>query len=181
MSAIEEPEPVKLICPTLAADVKLFKKVETILQNKYGPIDLTSETWDFDFTDYYEKEMGKGLQRRIYSFRKRIDPAELADVKVFTNYQELQITKAYKDMPGRAVNLDPGYVCNSKLVLASTKDFSHRIYLRAGIYAEITLQWKGEHFTPLQTTYPDYRSEKYRAFFALVRAINFTQSKNKEK
>ncbi len=171
MISHKKPEPAKLVCPVLAAEESRFERVEMVMQEEYGPIDLISATWNFDFTDYYEEEMGTGLKRRIYSFRNPIDPARLADIKVFTNMQEKNISQYFGNKNGRAVNLDPGYVCQSKLVLASTKDYSHRVYLHSGIFAEITLQWKGHGFMPLETTYPDYRSKEYRGFFAMVRSI----------
>ncbi len=168
MAVITEPTPVKLICPALAKNDQGFKLAEIALQDKLGIIDLTSRTWDFNFTDYYKREMGKGLKRRIYSFRKLINPGELAEIKNWTNDIEVQL--AGKNSR-RSVNLDPGYIAHSKLVLASTKNYSHRIYLDKGIYAEITLEWHKNDFQPMKLTYPDYRTRIYRDFFALVRSV----------
>ncbi len=171
MGTIQPPPPVKLVCPTLAADERCFERAETLLQERFGPLDLTSPTWDFDYTDYYRNEMGAGLKRRIYSFRRLIDPAGLAEIKKFTNAGEQTITEDCNRASGRVINLDPGYISSGKLVLATTKDHAHRIYLGEGIFAEVTLVWRGDGFQPLDTTYPDYRTEGYRDFFALVRTL----------
>ncbi len=175
MGTIEKARPVKLICPALAAEEIHFEAAEGMLQAEFGPVDLTSETWDFEFTDYYSDEMGVGLKRRIYSFREPADPANLARIKILTNEMERGITARERVQTGRVVNLDPGYVCHSKLVLATTKDYAHRIYLLEGIYAELTLKWRRGGFEPLATTYPDYRTEYYREFFALVRTVYLEQ------
>ncbi len=173
MAKKQSPEPVKLICPALARDDGWFERAEVELQDEFGPVDLTSETWDFDYTDYYTEEMGEGLKRRIYSFRKLIDPGELAAIKNLTNEKETRF--ADKSSGNRAVNLDPGYISHSKLVLASTKNYSHRIYIGEGIFAEITLEWHKNNFEPLKLTYPDYRTNAYRDFFALVRSVYASQ------
>ena len=69
----------------------------------------------------------------------------------------------------RPLNLDPGYITPAKLVLASTKDHAHRIYLRDGIYAEVTLSFRGRKWQPLEWTYPDYRRDDYQRFFTECR------------
>ena len=162
------PEPVTLIVGMLAARPELLAVAEEELAEAYGPVARRSALIDFDFTDYYEPEMGPGLQRRFVSFAERIDPSALAPVKCFTNELEARMA-ASQDAVARPVNLDPGYICGSKLVLASCKDRSQRLYLGQGVYVEITLEFRRGAFRPVETTYRDYQSEAYIEFFTQVR------------
>ncbi|MGC8825994.1 MAG: DUF4416 family protein, partial [Anaerolineae bacterium] len=137
MGESKTPEPVKLICSIFAGQVKLLDEAQGTLEWIFGPIDFLSDLLPFDHTTYYEPEFGPGLMRRILAFERLIDPGALADIKRTTNQLELR----WEVNGRRQVNIDPGYVCLGKLVLASTKDHSHRIYLRDGIYAEVTLRF----------------------------------------
>jgi len=168
MATPKPPEPVTLIVGMLCSDLELLAAAEARLTSLYGPVDVRSPVIDFDFTDYYEREMGPGLKRRFVSFADTIDPGELSRIKLRTNELEREFAGADAPVP-RPVNLDPGYVCGSKLVLASAKDRAQRIYLGQGIYAEITLACRKGRFLPVETTYPDYRSREYIEFFEEVR------------
>lgn len=163
-------QPVNLICAALAGKQEWFAAARARLEKALGPVDLQSDVWPFDFTDYYEAEMAGPLLRRIWSFRELIAPDNLVAVKHTTNRFENALAEALSGAPRRPVNLDPGYVCLGKLVLATTKDQAHRLYLGGGIYAECTLRWQDGAFEPWEWTYPDYRTERYRAFFGRVRA-----------
>ncbi|MEW6088149.1 MAG: DUF4416 family protein [bacterium] len=163
--------PVKLITAIYTNQINLFTVIEEKLAGKFGDIDSKSEIFDFNYTDYYEKEMGKDLKKRFISFEKLIEPPELADIKIFTNHVESQYLKDNK----RRVNIDPGYLTLAKLVLASTKDYSHRIYLKSGIYAEVTLFYQDNEFRCLPWTYPDYKSEFGLSFFKKARSVYHKQ------
>ena len=152
----------------LSSKTGLFDLAESELERLYRPVDLRSSILDFDYTDYYEPEMGPDLKRKFISFQKKIDPGKLAGIKLQTIELEKIFSKKEPFVP-RPVNLDPGYISRSKLVLASTKNYSHRIYLSDGIYAEITLIFRKKQFIPLEMTFPDYRSEAYIDFFTRVR------------
>lgn len=169
------PEDVKLICGLLfntAADgPQLFHR----LQQEFGPIDYYSETLPFDFTSYYAPEMGDPLQRQFVSFQKLIRPDELADIKIGTNAIENELARDEKAELKRNINIDPGYMNPSTFILASTKNYSHRIYLRDGIYAEIELIYEKKMFHPVPWTYPDYQSEAYHAILKDIRSIYFQQ------
>lgn len=169
MGTLIEQLPVKAIIGVLIAEPPILPKVYQQLRDQFGPIDYTSELLPFTSTNYYETEMGKELQRQFISFKKLIDAGTLADRKLFTNQVEQAFVE--KDTSQRRVNLDVGYVCMAKLVLASTKDHAHRIYLRDGIYAEITLRFYRKTFQPWEWTYPDYRSPTYIAIFNHIRTI----------
>jgi hypothetical protein len=161
-----EPRPVKLIAGLLAGDEADILSALEKLKEAFGPTDLLSRTLPFEATHYYEKEMGEGLLRRWASFAMLLDPGRLAEVKLATN--EIERTFARRD-GRRSVNIDPGYVTLGNLVLATTKNRAHRVYLGKGIYAEVTLIWARGDFRELEWTYPDYQSDIARDFFRRVR------------
>jgi len=169
-------KPVKLIIGLIAPE-DLFDKVEKILCQKFGPADFKSEILDFNFTDYYEREMGTGLKRRFLSFKRNIVPRDLSHIKLYTNRIEKKFSKSNGS---RKVNIDPGYLTLSKLVLATTKDYQHRLYLDNGIYAEVTLRFKGKSFTIWEWTYPDYRSPAYISIFNHIRNNLLSKDKGKD-
>lgn len=176
MGEIKKHPPVKLIMGMIAADADLFPSVEALLSQKFGRVDFSSDVMPFDYTDYYIKEMGADLTRKFVSFEKLIQPEKIVEIKYVTN--ELEKEFLHPDSSRRQVNLDPGYVSAAKLVLASTKDHIHRIYLRNGIYAEITLRMENKSFRAWQWTYPDYRSEEYIGIFNEIRRIYMEQLRN---
>lgn len=154
MGEVKEPKPVKLFLGLLIAKLPLLPQIYEALEKELGPIELSSELIDFTYTNYYEPEMGARLKRQFLSFRKLIAPDRLPEIKLFTN----ELERNFAEEGRRRVNLDPGYLTGANLVLATTKNFSHRLYLGKGIYGEVTLIFKGGKFEPLPWTYPDYRS-----------------------
>lgn len=164
-----EPKPVKLFMGLLSSRPEILSSVEEDLRAEFGPTDLESELIPFDFTDYYRQEMGEGIKRKFISFEKLVDPGKIPDIKINTNETEEEFSEDLDVEIPRPINIDPGYVGLSKMVLATTKNYSHRIYVRDGIYAEVTLQYRDGCFQPLQWTYPDYRSHEYLEFFERVR------------
>lgn len=125
----------------------------------------------FDYTDYYNEEFGSPLKRQFISFKKLINPDELAGIKVATN----RLEKKLSHNSSRIINIDPGYLDMAKLVLATTKDYKHRIYLSKGIYAEVTLRYENKTFQPWEWSYPDYRTAQYLAIFNQIRQIYSSQ------
>jgi len=180
MGAIVEPGRVKLFVGMLSGELRRFAEAETLLVERYGPVDVSSEVMPFEFTDYYRAEMGPALKRKFVSFERLIQPDEIADIKRTTNEIEDDFARAEKGVrspevrlqtpfSARPVNLDPGYLHLSKVVLATTKDYAHRIYVGKGIYAEVTLHFQRGRYEPWEWTYPDYRTEAYARFFLEVR------------
>ena len=169
MGQISKPKPVNLLIGILTSIPELFSQMERDLEGFFGRIDLRSTILPFHFTDYYTEEMGQGIQRQFYSFEKLIRADELATIKAKTNHLEETLVSPKKYAVVRPVNLDPGYINESRLILASTKDFSHRIYLRDGIYAEVTLNYRRGKYESFPWTFPDYKSQEYQDFFLLVR------------
>jgi len=171
MGEARAARPVNLICGALSAREDWIAEARRRLERALGAVDLESELWPFDFTDYYAHETGRPLVRRFFSFRDLVGPETLASAKLTTNGLEKVLACELAEAPERPVNLDPGYVALDKLVLATTKDYGHRVYLGDGVYAESTLRWRDGAFEPWEWTYPDYRTDHYRAFFARVRAL----------
>ena len=162
-------ERVRLICGLLSAWPELFARAEGELCRRFGAVLRASEVMAFDFTDYYRAQMGGGLKRKFLAFARPVEPSALAEIKLWTN--ELEKCLAGGEYPApRPINLDPGYVTPAKLVLATTKDNAHRVYLGQGIYAEVTLSYrKGKGWQAHAWTYPDYRTGAYQEFFEAVR------------
>ncbi|MDH4210524.1 MAG: DUF4416 family protein [candidate division WOR-3 bacterium] len=138
------------------------------LENLFGNVVLKSSCIPFKHTEYYGHEMGDNLSRQWVAFSDLMIPDALVEFKHRTN--EIEI-KYLNQNGGRMVNIDPGAVSLSNLILASTKNYSHRIYLGSGIYAEVTLIYKQKQFMPLDWTYPDYREETALGFFAEAREV----------
>lgn len=168
MGNITDPSPVKLFIGMLSNEESLLTIVEDQLKAVFGDIDFESPVWSWEHTKYYSKEMGEGLKRRFVFFEKHINPGEISDIKVQTNEIETQFLG---NDGGRTINLDPGYLDSSKLVLVSTKNFSHRVYLDKGIYGEVTLIYSGDNFQPLPYTFPDYKTDAYLALFKEARRL----------
>lgn len=170
MGKVKEPLPVKLVVAMISGEESLFEQAEKKLTQEFGLVDFTSSPLPFNCTDYYKKKMQINVKRKFISFASLIDPAKIVEIKLFTN--QLEENFLYPDSKQRRLNLDPGYITLAKLVLATSKNFQHRIYLGKGIYAEITLRYKrGKGFTCWEWTYPDYRSKEYIEIFNHLREI----------
>ena len=169
MGATREATPAALICAITWRDESVNGEALARLRGQYGPVALESPVYSFDMTDYYTPEMGPGLSKRFICFRDPVEQDGLAAVKLFTNDLEAEFSVDQKGERARQINLDPGYVTLAKLILASTKDFSHRIYIGHNIYAESTLRFLHNTFHPTDTTFPDYCTPLAIAFFNEVR------------
>lgn len=174
MGAIKKHQPVKLVVGFIFKEEDVLNKAESFLEKRFGKIDFESQTFPFSHTDYYEKELGKDLKRGFISFKKLISPQDLPKIKITTN----KIEKKLSNAQSRLINIDPGYLDLSKLILASTKDYKHRIYLSKGIYAEVTLFYQNKTFNSWEWTYPDYKTPEYLAIFNQIRDIYARQIKS---
>lgn len=157
---------IKLIIGFIFSDPARLKQAEGLVLKKLGSFDAESPVFDFYHTEYYKKEFGENLKRKFVSLKRLANVDDIYRLKLITNAAEMRLSKAGR----RSVNIDPGYMTESKLVLLTTKDHGHRIYLKRGIYAEITLRFHGGTFVPTETTYPDYKSGGYIKFFNDTRA-----------
>ena len=169
MWELKEPKPVKLIVGILAADERCLAAARESLSAALGTIDLTSGIWTFDQTDYYARQIGPHILRQFVSVERLIDPGRLASIKHQTNALEQQLAATFAMPFPRPVNLDPGIIEPSKLVLATTKNYAHRIYIGNRMYAEVTLVFDKGQWHPLPYTYPDYCRQEYFDFLSQVR------------
>jgi len=169
-------EAVKLMFSVFAADVTTLDETITKLTDLYGDPDFISAVVPFDYTSYYCAEMGEKLFRRFLSMEKLIRPETLPDIKHSTNEVEDKFTAGLR----RSVNIDPGYLSKAHLILATGKGYSHRPYLRDGIYADLTLIYQDKKFCSLPWTYPDYADEEQHLIFSRIRARYLLQLKETE-
>ena len=165
MGTPQPPRPVKLVVGLLAAADVLLEQATSALRERFGPIDAASAVTDWTASSYYRDEMGNAIRRQFLSFARLLAPGRLAGLKQLTN----QMEHTWRTVRGRQVNIDPGYIAATKLVLASTKDAAHRVYLSGGIYAEVTLHFISTSFRAHAYTYPDYAAADAIAFFDMVR------------
>ncbi|MBN2456181.1 MAG: DUF4416 family protein [Sedimentisphaerales bacterium] len=178
MWKLKNPKPVKLIVGVLAADENCLAAAVELLAQKFGSFDFVSDTWPFDQTDYYKDQAGEHILRQFVSVERLIRPGRLAAIKHRTNRIEQKLARKLSLDLYRPVNLDPGVIEPSKLILATTKNYSHRIYIGRKMYAEVTLVYDKGTWCPLPYTYPDYRQQNYFDFFSKVRAQLLEQLKS---
>ncbi|MCX7981534.1 MAG: DUF4416 family protein [Syntrophales bacterium] len=166
MSQLRPPEPVKLVMSLLSPERIIIAAIIRELVKAYGEPDIISKFFAFPFTDYYEREMGSQLERRMVSFNNLVSPEALPEIKLFTTEVESKWAREGK----RVINIDPGYVALAHLILATGKGYTHRPYLRSGVYADLTLIYQDGDFRTLPWTYPDYGSTEMLTFLRKVRA-----------
>ncbi len=166
MSKPQDPKPAKLVIGLFTKERTLFEVLVDELGSHFGPLDLVSPWMPFDYTSYYEQEMGRPLFRRLVVFKSLIAQIDLAGIKLRTNRLEDRYTQNER----RRVNIDPGYLLNERFVLASGKNFSHRIYIGDRIYADLTLIYQRGAFEKLPWTYPDYADQPIIRFLVQARA-----------
>lgn len=166
MGQIHLPGRVKLIVGLISRDVPLLNNIRPDLERAFrNKVDFESPLMDFAHTSYYRKEFGENLKRKFLSFSNLVRQEKIYRVKLKTNALERGLSKG----PTRLINIDPGYLDLAKVVLFSTKDHCHRIYLGGGIFAEVTLFFRDGTFVPWPWTYPDYRTEPYIKIFNSMR------------
>ena len=165
MSLPQSPKPAKLIVGLFMLDKGLIDPLANELGNLFGPVDLVSAWFPFDFTTYYQNEMGSPLFRRMMAFKNLIEQSNLAEIKILTN----EIEQKYALHKKRRVNIDPGYMLLERFVLATGKNYSHRIYIGKGIYADLTLIFESGAFRKLPWTYPDYSDKVMLDYLQQVR------------
>lgn len=175
MGTVKVYPPVKYFTAITFEPTAPVEKAKEWLETIFSDIEDISPCYNFDhFTSYYHEEMGTGLQKQIVSF-KSLKPAEiLPECKLATN----EIESHFLSKRGRRLNLDPGYICAAKMILATTKDYDHRLYLHRGIFGDVHLRFRQGHFQPAEWTYPDYRQPQIILFFEQVRKNYLQQLKD---
>jgi hypothetical protein len=174
MSIPQQPVPAKLIVSVLSTSRERIVSVLSELADTYGSLDFVSGVLPFDYTDYYEAEMGKPLRRRFASFQGLVQQEDLATIKVQTNH----IEEKWSVEGNRTVNIDPGILLAERLVLATGKNYSHRVYLSQSVYADLTLIYYDKDYQPLAWTYPDYAEPRVRTWLRGLRQKYLMQLRN---
>ncbi len=169
MGDIAAHRPVLLLAAVFSRHDDALAWARLKLAQAWGPIALESERFEHNETTYYEKSMGSGLWKQFFAFETFVDPAFLVAAKLASNQWELEYAAGANQPESRPLNIDPGYLTEAKLVLASTKDRDHRLYLDRGIFAENTLFFRGGAWQLRPWTYPDYQRADYHLFFTRCR------------
>lgn len=170
MAKIRPPLPVKLFIGLLSSDRDLLDRCVSLLEDRYGPLDFRSPEAPWDHTDHYARELGDGLLRTFLFFDNLIYPGDLPEIKHFTNSIEDSLTTTDNETR-RKVNIDPGYLTEARVVLASAKDYAHRVYIGKDIYAEATLLFRDGSFRVRDHTYPDFRTDTVIKMFNSLREV----------
>lgn len=171
MSTLKEPPPVKLFMGLIYGPKARETDVLEKLRGKLGPVDFESEALAFDHSSYYRDEMGDGLLRKHITFQKLIRRDHIVEIKTFTN----KLEEVFSYEGSRTVNIDPGYIAQEHVILATGKGFSHRPYLGKGVYADLTLRYIKDEYTVLEWTYPDYGGKEFRDLFRELRKLYVSQ------
>jgi len=166
-------KPVKYFLGALYSDEHLLNLAIAQAEETFGAADLVSSDFAFDFTNYYDNEMGTPIYRRFVSFSQLIEPGFLAAAKLQTNSIEDDLRVAGQ----RKVNLDIGYIDYDKVVLASAKSGIHKIYLAEGIYADLALHYAKGQYRPYDWAFQDFKKPDYNPFFLKMREIYKRQIK----
>lgn len=169
--------PVKLLVALLTSDLQIMEEVERRLSAAYGGVEDRTEIFLFTFPGRFQREMGENLKKRIICFERLMPVEDLPEVKKLTNDLEWEYQEHLQERSRRKINLDPGYLTLSKVLLASTRNYSHHVYLKNGVYGELLLRFHRGALRNLPWTYPDYRTHLAHSFFTKVRERYHAQLK----
>lgn len=162
MATPHDPDAAMLVIAVFTRHDDAFAWAVQHLQDRFGPLAASGPVFDFHHTHYYEATMGPSLRKQLLAFQRLVQPDSLPNIKLMTNEMENDLAKAGRFPEARPLNLDPGLLTLGKFILATTKDQAHRIYLRDGIFAEVTLRYQARAFEPWPWTYADYREASVR-------------------
>lgn len=169
MASPRPPTPLLLVVAAFSKYATVLTSAADLLEAEFGPIGLASIPYDFVQTRYYEPAMGTNLRKCFFAFERLVDPSRLPAIKLLTNELETRVANDGTHDVERPLNLDPGLLALGKFMLATTKDQAHRIYLRDGIFAEVTLRFQAGSFEPWPWTYADYQTPFVREFLGCAR------------
>ena len=170
MGEPREPDPVLLVVAAFSRHADTLARAHAALEQAFGPVALAGEPFAFDQTAYYERSMGTGLRKQLLAFRNLVPADALPDLKHRTNALERELAAAGTYPEPRPLNVDPGLLALGKFLLATTKDQGHRVYLRDGIHAEVTLRFQGGLWKAFPWTYADYRLPGVHSFLLRARS-----------
>ena len=167
MALIKTCPKVKLFFALMYKNKRVFGKAIKELKHNFGEFDTKSAAYSFDFTDYYKKEMGANLKKIVFSSKKLIQRERLPSIKIKTNMIEQKLARNGK----RMINIDPGYLTDHNMILASAKELPHRAYIGKGIFADIQLRFRNGKFEPFSHTFKDYRQKEILDYFFNLRKV----------
>jgi hypothetical protein len=156
-----------LFVGSLFSSAAIFSAAEEDLGEVFGRVLFKSPTVQWDYSEYYNTELKPPLLRNFLFFEEVVDPPCLVEAKLAA----MEMEKKFSVNGRRLINLDPGYLTLAKTVLASRKNYSHRINLGKGIFAELELFFRHGRFNPMPYTYADYRDGRFLGFFATAREL----------
>ncbi len=171
MGLIIQSPPVKLIAAVMIAPSVSADEAVSVITNEWGVVDLALDWYAFDHSDYYAGEFGPSLKKAFFSFETLVDAETMPAVKIRSNRLEDGFCRDGK----RALNIDPGYIADAKLIMPTTKNLSHRVYVGQGIYADQQLMYHGKTFNTMPWTFADYKQPAVIDFFNRVRRVYFDQ------
>ena len=171
MRAPREAPPAFLFFGVITGFEEAFARVRGLIEAQCGSLrpEGVSAAYPFPETRTYARTMGPGLRRKFFVVDRPWPQDRLAQVKLAAIEMEEEVRRGGSFPVERPVNVDPGLLNDCRIVLASTKDYSHRIYRGSGIWEEVTLMYQDGGWKPLPWTYPDFRSPAYHEFFAGLR------------
>lgn len=170
---LRKPEPVKYLAALTIGNMEILEECKHDLEIRYGEVDHTSPFFAFDHSDYYETEMGAKLRKQFLSFKE----LQLIENFVKMKLSCIELETKFSIDGRRQVNIDPAYLELAKLVVATRKNFDHRIYLGHGVYGDVQLRFRNGEFVASGWTYPDYSSVIVINFLKMVRNTYNTQLK----
>ncbi len=162
-------EPVKWVAGLIVAPGFDPGELAEPLVRIIGPAERRFGPYPFTSTDYYLPEMGRELERYWLSFAGPGDACDLPRIKRACMQLEDSLRRSAEEGGGRRVNIDPGYLTAAKFVLATHKNFSHRLAVGQGIFAELTLGFSRQGLVCHPWTYPDFRSGAYDEALLTIR------------
>jgi hypothetical protein len=165
MAHIKQIFKTKLVIGIMYSDKEAYEEAIKQLEQKFGEISDKSQEYDFNFTTYYEEETGKDLKKQIIVFKKLIDRDELAEIKHYTNTIEDEFSKEGK----RKINLDPGYMTEHNVILASAKELPHKVSIGKGMFGDVVLEYRKGDYEDSRHTFPDYRTPLVKEFLKTIR------------
>lgn len=118
-------------------------------------------------SEYYSKEMGPNLARVFFLTSKRYP----RDYLLSTKLQSLVWEKNWSVNTKRMVNTDIGFLSLENFLLATTKNYSHRVFLGQDIFADLTYYFHQGELHTLPWTYPDYIDSEKKDFFLWGRSF----------
>jgi len=152
------PAPARLVISSIFKDERILDAVLPLVSESVGELCPAGPLLAFDRTDYYHAEMGKPLFRRFFTAQTMVSRDALPKIKIRMEDIEREFSREGR----RSVNLDPGLLSLENFILATGKNFSHRVYLGEGVFADLTLIFQKGEYRPLPWTYPDYASPEIR-------------------